>query len=182
MGNNFHSNLMYIYIYHGRKSNYSYDIFFSVFLVFFFLLAMKSRTYSKLQHTAVPIRHITELSLTQWAVSASLSCVFLLISCVKSRTLFQQKWLGPHFTTDLGMLVNTGPRGLPLMFFSSPQCLLLEKGLKTMVSGSRMQSPRMVCVLLSINKSRHENLVRTCQHCLCKLLQSVITNFQKYTC
>ena len=53
-----------------------------------------------------------------------------------------------------------------------------QKGLKTMVRGSCMQSPRMVCVLLSVNKSRHENLVRTCQDCLCKLLQSVITNLK----
>lgn len=113
-----------MYIYHGRNSNYSCDIFFAVFLVF--LLTVKSRTYSKLSHIAIPIRHITELSLTQWIVSALLNCVFLLISCVKSCTLFQQKWLGPHFTTDLSTLANTGPKELPLMFFPSPRSLFLE--------------------------------------------------------
>lgn len=98
----------------------------SFFFFSFFLLTMKSRTYSKLQHIAIPIRHVTELSLTQWIVSALLNCVFLLISCVKSCILFQQKWLGPHFTTDLSTLANTGPKELPLMFFPSLQSVLLE--------------------------------------------------------
>ncbi|EDL80284.1 rCG62970 [Rattus norvegicus] len=108
---------------------------------------MKSWTYSKSQHIAISVRHTIGLSLPQWSVAALLDSVFLLISQTKSYI----KWLDLHFTRD--SCVDIGPRKLPLVLFSSPQCLLLVDKIrrgKLEGRGYCVYQPRMICGLLSI--------------------------------
>lgn len=108
----------------SKKQTITYMIFFFSFFSFFLIFTNHEIKDIFKITTQCHFKQAIQIgfSLPQQTGAAFLDSVFLLIS----RTKPYIKWLEPHPTTDLCMCVNIGSRELPLVFVSSPQCLLLE--------------------------------------------------------